>query len=113
MPFCLRAARLSAVFAFVMPSVALATAPPPDYRQAYIYALRCFVVDGSYGDKPGAQRAFDAAMKLGHLQNLSNRQLNADLDEWTATEQVKTLRDPQYRMRLIGECRKLGLASSG
>lgn len=86
-------------------------APPPDYRAAYTYALRCFVVANSVDDKSGARRAFDAAMRLGHLQNLSNRQLNADLDHWGATELVKVVRDPAYKAQMMTACRKMGLAS--
>jgi hypothetical protein len=82
-------------------------------RKAYEYALRCFVVDGTYGDQAGARTAFDAAMTLGRKQNLTNRQLNADLDHWTATEQVMTIQHPDYKSQIIATCRKLGLASSG
>lgn len=86
-------------------------AATPDYRPAYVYAQRCFAVTSAYGDNDGARRAFDAAMKLGRLLNLSNRQLNADFDQWSSTEMVKAARDPQYKEQLLGECRKLGMAS--
>ena len=86
---------------------------PQSERQhtAYVYALRCFVIDGSFGDEPGSHLAFDAAMKLGRLQNFTNRQLNADLDHWTAVEQIKALRDPNYKQQMLDTCRKLGFAS--
>lgn len=86
-------------------------APTPDYRTAYEFAHRCFVVTSSYGDEAGARRAFDAVMRLGRLQNFSNRQLNADFDHFTAYESVRLARDPRYKAQLQGECRSIGLAS--
>jgi hypothetical protein len=80
-------------------------------RKAYEYALRCFVVDTKNNDEAGARIAFDAAMNLGHRQNLTNRQLNADLDHWTATELVLTVQHPGYKAGLVATCKKLGLAS--
>jgi hypothetical protein len=82
-----------------------------NYRTAYEFAHRCFVVTSSYGDDAGARRAFDAAMRLGQLQNLSNRQLNADFDRFTAYESVRLVRDPRYKEQLRTECRAIGLAS--
>jgi hypothetical protein len=86
-------------------------APSQNYRTAYEFAHRCFVATSSYGDEPGARRAFDAAMRLGQLQNLSNRQLNADFDRFTAYESVRLVRDPRYKQQLLTECRTIGLAS--
>jgi hypothetical protein len=86
-------------------------APAQDYRTAYEYALRCFVVNSAYGNDASARRAFDAALRLGQLQSLSNRQVNDDLNRWTATEMVRTARDQRYREHLLGECRRLGLAA--
>ena len=84
---------------------------PQNYRAAYEHALRCFVVTSSYSDETSARRSFDAAMRLGQLQNLSNRQLNADLNRSTAYEGVRLVRDRRYRDQLLAECRRLGLAS--
>jgi hypothetical protein len=86
-------------------------APAQNYRPAYEYALRCFVVNSAEGDEANARRAFDAATRLGQLQNLSNRQVNADLDRWTGTEMVRIARDRRYRDQLLGECRRLGMAA--
>lgn len=83
----------------------------PDYRPAYIYAQRCFAVASVVNDEAGGHRAFDAAMKLGRLLNLSDRQLNDDFATWSAAELVKATRDPRYRDQLLSECRRLGLAS--
>jgi len=80
-------------------------------REAYQYALRCYVATRAAGDEISSRRSFDAAMKLGRQQGLSNRQLNADLDAWTATELVKITRDPRYKQRLLGVCRSLGLTA--
>lgn len=82
-----------------------------DYRGAYTYSLRCFVVTTAVKDQAGAKRAFDAALKLGRLQNLTNRQINADLDRSTATELVRITRDGRYKAKLLSECRQLGFAS--
>lgn len=86
-------------------------ASAPDYRTAYEFAHRCFVLTSGFHDEAGARRAYDAAMQLGHLQNLSNRQLNADFDRFTASETVRLARDPGYRNQLTSECRAIGLAS--
>jgi hypothetical protein len=83
----------------------------PDYHQAYVYALKCTVVANSAKDEDGAHRAFDAAMRLGHLQNLSNRQLNEDLDQWGASELVQMRVNPDYKAQMLAVCRKLGFAS--
>lgn len=80
-------------------------------RAAYEYALRCFVVTSNYADDASARRSFDAATRLGQLQNLSNRQLNADFDRAIAYEGVRLVRDRSYRDQLLAECRQLGLAS--
>lgn len=82
-----------------------------NYRVAYEFAHRCFVVTSSYHDDPGARRAYDAVMRLGQLQNLSNRQLNADFNHFTAYESVRLARDRRYKDQLVVECRALGLAS--
>jgi hypothetical protein len=50
-------------------------------------------------------------MRLGELQNLTNRQVNVDLDSWTATEMVRIARDRSYRAQLLGECRRIGMAA--
>ena len=88
----------------ILLAASLPSAHAQDYRQAYIYALRCTVVANSAKDEGGARRAFDTAMKLGHIQKLSNRQLNADLAEWGATELVKITRDPTYDLLPSGAC---------
>jgi len=80
-------------------------------RDAYEYAQRCFAVATVVKDDASARIAFDAAMKLGHLLNLSNRQLNDDFATWSSSEIVKTARNPAYKEQLLGECRKLGMAS--
>jgi hypothetical protein len=85
-------------------------APAQNYQAAYEYALRCFVVNSAEGDQANARRAFDAATRLGQLQNFSNRQVNADLDRWTGTEMVRIARDLRYRQQLLSECRRLGMA---
>jgi hypothetical protein len=98
----------------VLASAAMASgqAPTtPDYRTAYEFAHRCFVVTSGYGDEAGARRAYDAAMRLGHLQNLSNQQLNADFNHFTAYESVRIARDARYKEQLRSECRTIGLAS--
>jgi len=82
-----------------------------EYRAAYEFAHRCFVAASSYHDEPGARRAYDAVMRLGQLQSLSNRQLNADFNHFTAHESVRLVRDPRYKQQLVTECRTIGLAS--
>jgi len=82
-----------------------------NYRTAYEFAHRCFVVTSSYRDDAGARRAFDAVMRLGGLLNLSNRQLNADFNHYTAYESVRLVRDQRYKGQLQTECRTIGLAS--
>lgn len=82
-----------------------------NYRTAYEFAHRCFVVTSSYADDASARRSFDAVMRLGQLQNLSNRQLNADFNHYTAYEGVRLVRDRRYRDQLLADCRRLGLAS--
>lgn len=82
-----------------------------NYRTAYEFAHRCFVVTSSYRDDAGARRAYDAVTRLGQLQNLSNRQLNADFNHYTAYESVRLARDQRYKDQLLGECRAIGLAS--
>ncbi len=85
--------------------------PPPDYRAAYEHALKCFVVTSAYSNEASARRSWDAAMRLGQLQNLSNRQLNADLNRASAYEGVRLARSSEYRAQLLSECRRLGLAT--
>jgi hypothetical protein len=92
---------------------AVQSTPPssPDFRAAYELAHRCFVVTSGFRDEAGARRAYDAVMRLGHLRNLTNRQLNADFDRYTASEGRRLARDRGYRDQLTAECRTIGLAS--
>ncbi len=93
-------------------SMAVQSPPSPqNYRTAYEFAHRCFVVASSYHDDGAARRAYDAVMRLGQLQNLTNRQLNADFNHYTAYEGVRLARDQRYRNQLQSECRAIGLAS--
>ena len=97
---------------FLAGGVATAQASsPPDYRAAYEHALKCFVVTSGYSDGTSSRRSWDAAMRMGQLQRLSNRQLNADLNRVSAQEGVRLARSPDYRAQLLSECRRLGLAS--
>lgn len=98
--------------ALLVGSIAAQSQPSSQsYRTAYEFAHRCFVATSSYHDEAGARRAYDAVMRLGQLQNLSNRQLNADFDHYTAYEGVRLARDQRYKNQLLVECRTLGLAS--
>lgn len=94
-------------------SLALAAqaSPSPDYRAAYDQALKCFVATSAYSDQASARRSWDAAMRLGQLQNLSNQQLNADLNRTSAYEGVRLARSAEYRTQLLTQCRRLGLAT--
>ena len=101
-------------FSVVLAGAVLASSqatPTPDYRTAYEFAHRCFVVTSSYGDEAGARRAYDAVMRLGQLQHLSNQQLHADFDHFTAYESVRLAREAHYKEQLQTECRTIGLAS--
>jgi hypothetical protein len=102
------------IFSTLVAALAAVHSAPPssqDYRTAYELAHRCFVVASSYHDEAGARRAYDAVMRLGELQRLSNRQLNADFNRFTAYESVRLARDADYRQQLTSECRTIGLAS--
>lgn len=100
-----------ALVLLAMPAAAMGQPTPQANRVAYEFAHRCFVVTSGYRDESGARRSFDAAMRLGRLQNLTNRQLNADFDRFSASELVRLARDPRYRDQLIAQCRQIGLAS--
>jgi hypothetical protein len=85
-------------------------ASPTQYQKAYDYALRCFIVT-SLGEAPNSGRtAYDGAIKLAHLQGLSDQQIMDDYHLTLAEEAIKINRSPQYKQQLIEECQKIGLA---
>lgn len=102
---------LALSLALVAGATAQGQASSPDYRTAYEFAHRCFVATSGFHDESGARRSYDAVMRLGRLQNFSNRQLNADFDRFTAAETGRLARDRAYRDRVLSECRTIGLAS--
>lgn len=89
--------------------MAPATASAQDYRQAYVYALRCLAATSAARDAPGSKRAFDAAMRLGRLLGYDNRRLNYDFEN--NVEIVKMARSDAYLRQTLRDCAKLGLAS--
>lgn len=94
--------------------VATSAAPAkaaPDYAAAYDHAVRCFVVSGINKDRVGSRAAFDAALRLGQLQGLSNAEINVGLD-WAIPRETENIRrDPTYKERILARCRQLGFAS--
>jgi hypothetical protein len=102
----------TAVALAAMPaSVASQSSPAPDYASAYNYALRCYVVILSNGDRAKARPAFDAALRLGQLQGFTNARINVDLD-WAISREAQNMRsDSAYKARTLATCRQLGWAS--
>ena len=94
-----------------------------DTRAAYDAALKCFVANGNAEaerrdahDAAGAARydatgkqSFDAAMKLGRMLGLANRQLNHDLDAIQAAELPRMVKDRVYFINAVAVCKGLGL----
>jgi hypothetical protein len=99
------------IWTALLAAAGAAQSPAPDYRAGYEFAHRCFVATSGYRDESGARRAYDAVMRLGRLQSLTNRQLNADFERFSAYETVKLASDHQYRDALLAQCRQIGLAS--
>lgn len=82
----------------------------PDYAQAYAMAMRCMVFNTYYKDDPHARLAFDAAVRLGHLQGFTNTRLNDDIDAAIARESVQFHQHADYRQQTQVNCRALGWA---
>ena len=92
-------------------------------RQAYGYAIKCFVVNAVAADndreRGNAVRAaafdakskhsFDGAVTIGRKLGLSNRQMNHDFDEAQAVELPHMVRDATYYESEIGTCKALRL----
>ena len=106
----IRSLGLAAVLALCVAVPSQAAQSTKGTQTAYRYALRCFVLAGT-ADPRGAKAAYDAAIRLGGVQGLSNRQMNRDFADAIATENIRFLRDQPYRQRVQAECRQLGMAS--
>lgn len=89
-----------------------AQAAQPDYGKAYHYALRCFVVTNLPNDPRSGRAAYDAAIKLAHLQDLSDEQIQRDFNHAIAVEAININRSSQYKQQLIEECKKLGMEAN-
>ncbi len=103
--------------------VAVADDTMQNTRAAYDAALKCFVANGNAegerrdaGDHEGAarydasgKRSFDAAVKLGQMLGLTNRQMNHDLDTAQAIELPKMVKDRDYFIDAVATCKGLGL----
>lgn len=91
-------------------AIAHAQAAKPDYAGAYAYALKCFVASRDNGDADAATRtAYDAVLKLGHAQGLTDSRINADFTRAIASEMIKFRRDESYRQSTLQTCQRLGL----
>ena len=109
--------------AFLLAAHGSQAATTQDTRAAYDAALKCFVANGNAEgerrdahDAAGAARydttgkqSFDAAMKLGRMLGLTNRQLNRDLNAVQATELPRMVKDRAYFIDAVATCKGLGL----
>jgi hypothetical protein len=94
-----------------------------DTRAAYQAALKCLIANieaegerRDAGDQAGVarykasgQRAFDGALKLGRMLGFGNPQLNNDLNSLESKELPLMVRDRQYFINAVAECKGLGL----
>lgn len=98
--------------AALMPTSSGVAAPAkPDYAKAYDLAVRCFVVSGWDDAHQHSRAAYDAAIKFGRAQGLTDRGVNDDFERAIATEGVKMTQHAEYRDQMLAACGKLGWAS--
>ncbi|MDO9223609.1 MAG: hypothetical protein Q7U20_07845 [Caulobacter sp.] len=104
-------------------AMAAGTTPAGGDREGYGYAMKCYVANSltansfeKRGDAAKAQqynanakRSFDVAWKLGRALGLSDRTINADLDQTEANE-LPTMMLVAGRYRdAVARCKALGL----
>lgn len=92
-------------------------------RQAYTYAMRCYVANvyaannrKKVGDTAkaaiyiaNAKRAFDGTVALGRALGFSNQTMNGDLDEAEAREMGRFIADQNLFLETASTCKALGL----
>lgn len=92
-------------------------------RIAYAAAMKCFVANAAAasdrkaaGDpakaivyEANAKRSFDAAVKIGRIMGLTNRQMNKDLDDASARELSRMVADNAYFRNAVATCKGMGL----
>jgi hypothetical protein len=115
---------------FVATSILIVCSPSSAYPSeqddtgaAYHAALKCFAANTEAsaerrdaGDQAGAdrynasgQQAFNGAVKLGGMLGLTNRQINRDFEALQTTEMPRMIKDRQYFIGVVSECKGLGL----
>lgn len=110
------------IVALAHPSLAR-TEPKSAKREAYEWAIKCFVADGhaqgqrkragddrkaAYYEEKGHE-AFDAATKLGAALGLTGGEVTEDFQRIQAVELPTMVGDDQYFLKAAATCKALGL----
>jgi len=99
-----------------------ANAAPGD-RDAYVLALKCFVVNTLSAEERKeagdaikansysafAKKAFDTGISLGRRLGYSNAVMNSDLDQMESEEMPRLSRDLGYLRQVAAQCKAIGL----
>jgi hypothetical protein len=118
-----RIAALAAVFALCAEATLAQSATADTQRQAYGYAMACFVANGIVvGDMQNAGKArladaqeakarlsFDTAVKFGEALGYSGSRINQDFGLAQGKQLPKLVKDGAYFKQTVATCKALGL----